>query len=1677
MRALARLVCALALWTGAGASSSTAYYTSVVSADGRIFAPPYDSTHVLMVVPSDQSETFFSETYAGGARYATCELANDGRIFCAPYNAPDVLVIDPTTNTSSVIGISAANGSTPVGDYARFISSAAAEDGRIFAYGCNTTSILLIDPVTNRATLTTSPQSAAHFNSTGGYCRFGDAVLAQNGKIYAPPRDFDRVLVTNPQTNHSYVLNGTVDGAYETAVVANDGRIFAAPSVGTKVLVISPDNGTFTYLSSAVTSPGYCTSVLASDGMIYAPPCQSSRVLVIDPATDTAHELDDLILPATSSLNFATCVEGDAGRLFCPPFEYPVAIVIDTAIGRVSNFTAMNTTAATYRTSQYTGGLIFGIPASGGLLSLDPANAPSVYPSGCVTLEGPSLTSVENGLDIDLDQVCEFPTSVIYSWSADGVELSETGPGLDLTPNQTVALLGGRSTPASVAFEACIFVEYRRACADLTVTFVSGSAPTISIHSEQPFLAGESNLVSADFGESLLRNLTLDEISSLSFSWTLARTARSTRAGGDVHWNCSTIVCSIDAKTLEPGENYELQLTADLSVTWYGAVFSTSLAFATEKTPVVATIYSGSGFEVGIGDTLLLDGQPSDDPSKTAGARKSYSWRCGIFNGQTGLYDNCVNFRGSYHEYLTLDTSTSNMGFEAGQLYKFTLTFTVTSNDRTLSRTDSISALVTIREFGIPAVHLSTKGEWRCGSLPTNAKMRLFADAWPSFSAISYQELSYAWSVDGQPLDIPASESYAEVLPSSLSTSSRISVTVTNAAFGTSATSYLDIVMYKAPVISNLSVVPVDFDARLYAFDATVSGSEVPFRYEYRCNRTVGDNFTLSSPSPVPDLVAMLPAGTVTVTLTAVDACGAIAKRSTGPIVTRVPVEGGGGGGCASVNAAVQEIRLIMNASRFGPPVANADVCNGLSQLLRQMYRTGDYVRFLRTSELAAAALLSISIPTAPANLSTTCPGLDLGTSNTCDATTFRSLTRSVFTALSGEVSEIQHSRDGIPVLQDQVASVLAKLVLPAAAVSSSVLVNIQDQAATMNVVIAADYDVTPERGELFARALDGTLTMAVALGLGQPGDPRPAACGVVDSLLSSISQLQLLSAKYLMPEQPGTEFVTGTFTAFARSMYSDIPNKLDAAYTSLALPQMLEHSRYSRNIQWITLASALFEPGACRDPPANLPYIASSPSFQIMSTTGTNIGPLPVGSSAVVGLPVGTQYVTSDSTVSGNATAAGYQVSDSSWQLAGCTITGTQTSPNGVVQAVASCGTLADEYLLLTDALAPPAPGPYQVQTNYAVLFFLFLYFALGVVSAAQLVRLLRAGVYDNLVVYIHALLLATCITRSIESLCFTALIKGFSVHDMGIAFVVVLAGLSFTFSLLCFLYVAFQWIAVLYTNNNNIPNKTPFHKVRKAYWLSTIGLLIIITVVNMIAVTNTGEVYRLIGILLLGIFSIVISSVTLYNGLSLANMMAIANEGRGKRFRKRVVAFCITYFAQGLSTFVTIFSDNDSVVGWSIAFFFLSELFVTGLFLRIYWGGVRKAILFAKQEPLQGAAADNFDADSVWIMELKDADNAGEGPPADPGIAEGDSPWERHVAREREDSIVMRRPSYERRMTIEVNSDEENNSAHPYFEHSVSSSAPRPGHGVQAVGSEGDVGDDLYARMSDSPRTGARI
>jgi hypothetical protein len=305
------------------------YQGGVLAPNGFIYMLPGLSKNVLKIDPVTDSITIIATIPIPGNLFIAFGgvVAQNGKIYCAPEDVSFVLIIDTITDTvdyTSITGITTC------------IGAVVAPNGLIVMIKRNN-GFHIINPQTNTyISLTVPGVPSSELNFSGG-------VLAPNGKIYAIPRDYTRVVVLDPVTlvvTTPAGLNGITSYICRCGALASNGKIYGFPTNGAKLLVINPSNDTFVEVAIAgLLGDSSRGGVLAPNGKLYSSPRDQNFTCIIDPVTNTVDytTIKGFALPGIGGM-FSGSVVAPNGNIYCVPHNYPKILVIRTGLPTQPNW-------------------------------------------------------------------------------------------------------------------------------------------------------------------------------------------------------------------------------------------------------------------------------------------------------------------------------------------------------------------------------------------------------------------------------------------------------------------------------------------------------------------------------------------------------------------------------------------------------------------------------------------------------------------------------------------------------------------------------------------------------------------------------------------------------------------------------------------------------------------------------------------------------------------------------------------------------------------------------------------------------------------------------------------------------------------------------------------------------------------------------------------------------------------------------------------------------------------------------------------------------------------------------------------------------------------------------------------------------------------------------------------
>lgn len=309
------------------------------------------------------------------AKWWGAVLGSDGKIYGIPRNSSTILIIDPMTETASLSYM----GGGPLSGGNKWSGGALALNGKIYTAPFSTSSIMIMDTIAGTSSISTMGADLS------GSQKWVGGVRANNGKIYFIPYDATDILIVDPVTETATrsAMSADLSGSakWDGGVLGPDGKIYGIPYNAEDIIIIDPDTNIAirSNLGADLSATGkWADGVVASDNKIYAFGFHGGvgdGALVIDPFAGKAE-----IVTNHGATNSMGTVLGNDGKIYNIPF-YDNTISALTPLGSQSTVERWDIQPRLPNTAdKWVGGVsasngkIYAIPASASdILIIDPA--------------------------------------------------------------------------------------------------------------------------------------------------------------------------------------------------------------------------------------------------------------------------------------------------------------------------------------------------------------------------------------------------------------------------------------------------------------------------------------------------------------------------------------------------------------------------------------------------------------------------------------------------------------------------------------------------------------------------------------------------------------------------------------------------------------------------------------------------------------------------------------------------------------------------------------------------------------------------------------------------------------------------------------------------------------------------------------------------------------------------------------------------------------------------------------------------------------------------------------------------------------------------------------------------------------------------------------------------------
>ena len=251
--------------------------------NGNIYCAPFHADHILKISTNDGTvETLddveLPET-GGGLWTSGALVASDNSIYYMPLFASRIMRLNADNDTCSSVGDHL--GEKPF----KYVGTVVGNDDCVYGIPDLATRIVKYNPADPDTTCTVGEEQAEE----GFDC--GNGVLAGDGYIYAVNGAGQVLQIDTTINNYTWILGGDLiynsdEVGWGDPVIGDDKCIYWPPRNPNRVLKFDPESQQLPSLVGDDLGEGdikWLNGALATDGVIYCIPSAKSRVLAIDP--------------------------------------------------------------------------------------------------------------------------------------------------------------------------------------------------------------------------------------------------------------------------------------------------------------------------------------------------------------------------------------------------------------------------------------------------------------------------------------------------------------------------------------------------------------------------------------------------------------------------------------------------------------------------------------------------------------------------------------------------------------------------------------------------------------------------------------------------------------------------------------------------------------------------------------------------------------------------------------------------------------------------------------------------------------------------------------------------------------------------------------------------------------------------------------------------------------------------------------------------------------------------------------------------------------------------------------------------------------------------------------------------------------------------------------------------
>jgi len=988
------------------------------------------------------------------------------------------------------------------------------------------------------------------------------------------------------------------------------------------------------------------------------------------------------------------------------------------------------------------------------------------------------------------------------SWAGDILQLAESDIDSIFRNDSDVS--------ADMEVQACVRLnvsslhsEELRICSVTNITAQRNLAPTIAFEGFGTFVSSGREVVLAarinHHIKSPNMSLSLDDIASFSYRWTMRRLTNSqtARSGADINLidipSSRSIALRIPKYMLEPQESYRISFEANMTKV-YGmrrGLVSFADVLSTIARGVVAGINGLSNFQNIPADVgLNLDGSSACyDPEDAPNSTWIFQWSC---INQTEAHQICSGAR------LTRNGAVYALPSERlahSTILNLTLNFSVVSNGGTLRRSSLFHTTFHVIPKGSPSLFITGRSfiVSRGGTLSLTANF----DGGNSTDTDSLTE--YRWEMErnsSSPFIIDANTASIVLPGSQLVDAARpqqkeVAITAIAIQGSERARSTVTVRIIDVLEIGSIRISPLEGVAYTSEFKASASVIILDLDYAptltsfsfYSQNSSQSNPKVLCTFSLSQECTFSLPAGNHSIVVKVKDSIGGVSEAIFGPIQVHAaafPVSDTQSAECVQASQAVSTLRKMTEGSfpsiRDDSLVTGdrpASVCRSLNLTLNVLNSLEEISGVLNLARMALEIIDSIPVDHTLLSQCVDYAGA-LGSNTAASGGSKGCSSDAPLSLLSSDLWDIVSNYvERLALVTDIAAgeeSLMVAQVIRESVETQSFKDGVKNIVQVKHVLDAVDSitanaepsELAADLGNTLADSY-GAILMKSGSASNHPASLELTSCSIEDQLVSSMDSLLHKAGKTSPPQSNAGEiqFRTSSFNATAGSIFAD---EVSSSSASSGLRVSISPttakssiSRYERPTNILTLLQLSAELIAqCRQRQIQQQALANTinavlasdvASVNFYKSSGARLlsrGSSDHGPRVNITIALRSEIATTDCGV--RRVCSFWDASLRVWRQDGCAYNGTDL--DGL--HTCACNHLT-EFAVLADRRSC-SPEENEVKLGYWGLVGLLLVIALA--AFVQLARLAQTGFKKKNVAWTHFFVLAVAITRAISVL-----------------------------------------------------------------------------------------------------------------------------------------------------------------------------------------------------------------------------------------------------------------------------------------------------------------------------------